>query len=61
MIEKKGVDTVKKKKMFNTIMITNGDSPINHPYNERRFTYYRLDVSLLDTWHEWNFIIFDIF
>lgn len=49
MIEKKGVDTVKKKKMFNTIMLTNGDSPINHPYNERRFTYYRLDVSLLDT------------
>jgi hypothetical protein len=45
-IEKKGIDATKKKKWFNTIMLTNGESPITHPINERRFTYYRLDVPL---------------
>ncbi len=49
MVERKGVDTVKRKKWFNTIMLTNGDSPITHPIGERRFTYYRLDTTLLQT------------
>lgn len=49
MVERKGVDTVKRKKWFNTIMLTNGDSPITHPIGERRFTYYRLDVTLPQT------------
>jgi hypothetical protein len=49
MVERKGVDTVKRKKQFNTILLTNGESPIHHPVGERRFTYYRLDVTLLQT------------
>jgi hypothetical protein len=48
-IEKKGIDASKKKKWFNTIMLTNGESPISHPIGERRFTYFRLDVPLYVT------------
>jgi len=46
LIEKKGVDIVSKNRHFNFLMYTNGLVPIRHPINERRFSYYRLDVSL---------------
>lgn len=46
MIEKKGVDTVSRDRHFNFLMYTNGLVPIRHPINERRFSYYRLDVNL---------------
>lgn len=47
-IEKKGVDSQKMKKQFNIIMMTNGETPAVHPSNDRRFTYFRCDVTLLD-------------
>ena len=48
-IEKKGVDASKKKKWFNTVMLTNGECPIVHPIGERRFTYFRLETTLMET------------
>jgi len=45
-IEKKGVDTVTKQRFFNFILMTNGDTPLKHPYNDRRTTYQRLEIPL---------------
>lgn len=59
MVEKKGVDAAKKKKWFNTIMLTNGETPIVHPIGERRFTYFRLDVPLHVTCAELGITIDD--
>lgn len=48
-VEKKGVDSQKMKKHFNLLMMTNGETPIIHPSNDRRITYFRCDVTLLDS------------
>ncbi len=48
-VEKKGVDMVKKKKHFNFIILTNGDTPLRHPNDDRRTTYFRGDVSLMQS------------
>jgi len=45
-LEKKGVDSVQKDKYFNMVMLTNGDTPLKHPSNDRRITYFRLDASM---------------
>lgn len=48
-VEKKGVDSENVQKRFNMIMMTNGETPARHPSNDRRFTYFRCDVSLTDS------------
>lgn len=48
-VEKKGVDSSKKMRHFNMIMFTNGDTPLHHPSNDRRISYFRLDVTLEDS------------
>ena len=48
-VEKKGIDSQKMKKHFNLLMMTNGETPIIHPSNDRRITYFRCDVTLLDS------------
>jgi len=53
-VEKKGVDTVQKKRNFNFFMLTNGDTPFKHPYNDRRVTYFRLEVPLPQAIHAFD-------
>jgi len=48
-IEKKGVDSAKVERHFNMLMLTNGDTPLSHPSNDRRMTYFRGDISLADS------------
>ena len=48
-VEKKGIDSVQMQKYFNMIMLTNGECPIIHSYDDRRMSYYRLEVKLKDT------------
>jgi len=60
-MEKKGVDSVKIKRHFNLLMMTNGDSPIVHPSNDRRITYFRCDVTLLDSVKQYGFETIDDF
>ena len=48
-VEKKGIDSTKVEKKFNMIIMTNGETPMRHPSNDRRITYFRLDVSLDDS------------
>ena len=48
-VEKKGVDSTQMKKYFNMIMLTNGECPIIHSCDDRRMSYYRLEVKLKDT------------
>jgi hypothetical protein len=48
-VEKKGVDSVQMARYFNMIMLTNGECPMMHSYDDRRVTYYRLEVKLRDT------------
>ena len=48
-VEKKGIDSTQMKKYFNMIMLTNGECPIIHSYDDRRMSYYRLEVKLKDT------------
>lgn len=60
-LEKKGVDSSKAERHFNMIMTTNGDSPMMHPSNDRRMTYFRLDVTLLDSIKHLGFEYIDDF
>jgi len=48
-LEKKGIDSMKVKKHFNFIMFSNTESPMKHPSDDRRVTYFRLDATLKDT------------
>ena len=48
-IERKGVDTVIRKKFFNVIFFSNGDIPMRHPALDRRITYFNNELTLLET------------
>ncbi len=48
-VEKKGVDSAQMQKYFNMIMLTNGECPIIHSYDDRRVSYFRLEVKLKNT------------
>ena len=48
-VEKKGVDSSQVQRHFNMIMFTNGETPLHHPSNDRRVSYFRLDVTLEDS------------
>ena len=48
-VEKKGVDSTQMTKYFNMIMLTNGDCPMMHSYDDRRVSYFRLEVKLKNT------------
>jgi len=48
-VEKKGVDSQQLQRYFNMIMLTNGECPMMHTYDDRRVTYFRLEVKLLTT------------
>jgi hypothetical protein len=58
-IEKKGVDSVQKLKKFNMIILTNGDVPLRHPNSDRRISYFRLDVPLLNSVYEFGYSSID--
>lgn len=53
-IEKKGIDSVKKDRTFNLVMLTNGEKPVKHNIGDRRITYFRLDIDLAETTHFMN-------
>ncbi len=48
-VEKKGFDSTQMQKYFNMIMLTNGECPIIHSYDDRRVSYFRLEVKLKNT------------
>lgn len=48
-VEKKGVDSAQMQKYFNMIMLTNGECPMMHSYDDRRVSYFRLEVKLKNT------------
>lgn len=60
-LEKKGVDSSKVRRHFNMIMMTNGESPMTHPANDRRMSYFRLDVTLADSVKHLGFEFIDDF
>ena len=54
-VEKKGIDSVQVKRHFNFIMTTNGETPMKHPSNDRRITYFRCDVPLVDSVKQYGY------
>ncbi|MFA7127638.1 MAG: DUF5906 domain-containing protein [Sphaerochaeta sp.] len=48
-LEKKGVDSYKTRRYFNFIMFTNSECPARHESEDRRLSYYRLDVTLKES------------
>ena len=54
-IEKKGIDSMKVERQFNMIMLTNGETPMRHPSNDRRISYFRLEVPLIDSIKQTDF------
>jgi hypothetical protein len=60
-VEKKGIDSQKMRRHFNLLMLTNGETPLIHPSNDRRMTYFRGDVTLLDSIEHAGFDTIDNF
>ena len=60
-VEKKGVDSQQMLRYFNMVMLTNGECPIIHTYDDRRITYFRLEVKLLTTILEAGFTSIESF
>ncbi len=60
-VEKKGIDSSKIERNFNMIIMTNGETPFRHPSNDRRITYFRLDVSLEDSIQKTDYASIDDF
>ena len=60
-VEKKGIDSMKVERHFNMLMLTNGEVPLSHPSNDRRMSYFRCDVPLVDSIKHHGFDYIDDF
>ena len=53
-IEKKGVDAQMRRRYFNIILFSNGETPVRHSFDDRRIQYFRTERTLLQSVKDWG-------